>query len=115
MLYNLNLLNEIFIIASCESPQEPYDISRFIEELRSGFTELKGRLQTIDGRLSGVDCIFPEYQPNWSIKFQQCTHELEQWQGELWKQWEQWALQRQDIDMGTEIGRGNFGIVLKGT
>jgi len=103
MLYNLNLLDKISIIASCESPQEPYDISRFIEELRSGYTELEGRLQTIDGRLSSLDCIFPKYQPNWSIKFQQCIHEFETY------------LERQDIDMGTELGRGKFGIVSKGT
>ena len=102
MLYNLNLLDKISIIASCESPQEPYDISRFIEALRSGFTELEGRLHTIHGQLSSVDCIFPDYQPEWSFEFQQCKQEFE-------------SVKRQDIVLETEVKRGNFGMVLKGT
>ena len=102
MLYNLNLLDKISIIASCESPQEPYDILKFIEALRRGFTELEGRIHTIHGQLSSVDCIFPDYQPDWSFKIQQCKQEFEN-------------IKRQDIDMVTEVGRGNFGIVSKGT
>ena len=79
---------------------------RLINALRRCYqddcTELKGRLQTINGELSIMDCIFPDYQPKCSIKIQQCKHELE-------------IVSRLDLDIGTEIGRGNFTTILKGT